>query len=196
MKEINTKEFAYAFCDMLEGLMQQFTCVGEWDWGNPAGITGALPTYELTTQDNQKVWCALVEYVNAGTFEKNRKGILATFPVDKKQSLGSEMATIVPYEFSRKFNTLAYHEGDDYEIRNYGKVTAGRAAIKRTYFFDHMNRQHPDLIFIDEEERPYINVYKYSGELSKEQFAEQTYNITKLLSDFKKQYHKEVYRTE
>ena len=48
-----------------------------------------------------------------------------------------------------------------------------------------MNQYHSKLVFVDEEDKSYIKVYEYSNELDKEDFAKQTYNITKLLAEFK-----------
>lgn len=188
MKEINTKEYAYAFCNMLESIMKQFKNIGEWTWGNPAGQSGKLQTYELVADTDKKTWCTIIEYVNARTGEPNRKGILATFPCNSHQSLGGIMNTMIPYEFNRRCNTRAYYEKNNYEIRNYGKVTVGRSGIKRPEFFDYMNRHHPELVFLDEEDKPYIKVYEYSNELTKEEFARQTYNVTELLTEFKEKY--------
>ena len=117
MNEANTKKFADEFCNMVQSLMIQFECIGNWKWGNPAGQTEPLPTYELITSSGYKVWCSIDEYVNAGTGVPNRKGILATFPVNKQQSLGSVMSSMVPYKFSRIFNTRAYTNNDEVEIR-------------------------------------------------------------------------------
>lgn len=187
MDEINTKKFADEFCDMIQSLMMQFECVGNWKWGNPAGLTEYLPTYELITNSGCKVWCSIIEYVNAGTGAPNRKGILATFPVNKQQSLGSIMSTMIPYEFSRAFNTRAYANNSKIEIRNYGKVTVGRAGIKKENFFEYMEELHQS-VFLDEENRKYIIAYQYKDSMKKYDFAEQTYRLTKLLYDFKQQY--------
>lgn len=187
MDEINTKEFADEFCDMIQLLMMQFECIGNWQWGNPAGQTEPIPTYELITATGYKVWCTIVEYVNAGTGNPNRKGILSTFPVSRQQSLGAIMSSMIPYEFSRAFNVRAYRYNDEFEIRNYGKVTVGRAGIKRENFFEYMER-FPQSVFLDEENTKYVIAYQYKGSMTKEDFAEQTYRITKLLYDFKQQY--------
>jgi len=118
----------------------------------------------------------------------NRKGIVASFPVDKKQTLGSVMATIIPYEYNKIFNTRAYFEGEKYEIRNYGKVTVGRAGIKKEEFFEYMNTNHPDLVFLDEEDKPYIKCYEYMNEITKDEFSKQTFKLTQLLNEFKRIY--------
>lgn len=189
MKEINTESSAVIFCDMIASLMEKGRYVGDWSWGDPAGQVEGLPTYELESKAGNKFWCTIVEYCNAGTCIQNRRGILATFPVDKPQSLGSVMATMIPYEFSRRFNTRAYcDEQNNYEIRNYGKVTVGRSAIKREYFFEYMKMNSPEKVLLDEEGKEYIVVYTYCRQLNFDQFCEQTYDITKLLSDFKKLY--------
>ncbi len=187
MNEANTKKFADEFCNMVQSLMIQFECIGNWKWGNPAGQTEPLPTYELITSSGYKVWCSIDEYVNAGTGVPNRKGILATFPVNKQQSLGSVMSSMVPYKFSRIFNTRAYTNNDEVEIRNYGKVTVGRAGIKKEDFFEYMGK-FPQSVFLDEENRKYVIAYQYKERMTKDDFAEQTYRLTKLLYEFKQQY--------
>ena len=50
MNEANTKKFADEFCNMVQSLMIQFECIGNWKWGNPAGQTEPIPTYELTAR--------------------------------------------------------------------------------------------------------------------------------------------------
>lgn len=186
MNEINTKKFADEFCDMIQSLMMQFECVGNWKWGNPDGLTEYVPTYELITNSGCKVWCSIMEYVNTGTGIANRKGILATFPASKQQSLGSIMSTMIPYEFSRAFSTRAYASNSKVEIRNYGKVTAGRAGIKKEKFFKYMEK-FPQSVFLDEENRKYVIAYQYKERMTKHNFAEQTYRFTKLLYEFKQQ---------
>ncbi len=188
MKDINTREYAVAFCEHVDQLMKQFECVGNWKWGDPAGQSDGIPTYEIVTKDGKKVWCAIIEYSNSGTGEPNRRGILATFPVDKKKTLGSVMATMIPYEDTEKFNTRAYYAGDYYEIRNYGRVTVGREPIKRDDFFEYMNTKYPDLVFFDEKNKRYIKCYEYKKEMTKEAFAKQTYELTRLLAEFKGMY--------
>lgn len=188
MNEINTKEYADQFCNMLQSLMSQFGSVGNWNWGNPAGQSDPLPTYEIITPRGEKVWCCVVEYVNAGTGVPNRKGILATFPVQRKQSLGSVMSAMIPYKFSKTFNTRAYCKEDAFEIRNYGKVTVGRAGIKKDDFFRYMEKQSSESVFMDEEDKKYILAYHYKGTLSRDSFARQTYRLTKMMADFKEQY--------
>ena len=112
---------------------------------------------------------------------------MATFPVNKQQSLGSVMSSMVPYKFSRIFNTRAYTNNNEVQIRNYGKVTAGRAGIKKEDFFEYMEKFHQS-VFLDEENRKYVIAYQYSERMTKEDFAEQTYSFTKLLYEFKQQY--------
>ena len=57
--------------------------------------------------------------------------------------------------------------------------------MRKIQFFNYMNQYHSKLVFVDEEDKSYIKVYEYSNELDKEDFAKQTYNITKLLAEFK-----------
>lgn len=95
---------------------------------------------------------------------------------------------LLQYEFKRTFNTRAYTDGNKVEIRDYGKVTVGRAGIKKTDFFNYMQEKHPELVFIDEENKMYLKVYEYNGILLKEDFAAYTVKFTKLMDEFKKQY--------
>lgn len=190
MKQINTYEYAVAFCNMAEKLMKQYEYIGDLKWGNPAEQTDRIPTYELITPEGKKVWCSIIEYVNAGTGIPNRRGILATFPVEKRQSLGSIMATMIPYEYKKTYNTRAYFEDNNYEIRNYGKITVGRAGIKKENFFEYMNENYSNIVYLDEVDNPYIKCYEYKNELTKKDFARQTYELTKLLSEFKSLYRK------
>lgn len=189
MKQINTKEFANSFAAMIEELMHKFKYVGEWNWGDPAGQIDDLPTYEITAKEGT-IWCTIIEWGNATTLEPNRKGIVATFPVRSKQSLGHIMATNIPYEFKRTYTTRAYSDGDRVEIRNYGKVTVGRAGIKKLDFFNYMSIHHPELVFIDEENQKYIKAFEYERKLSKDEFASQSAKLTLLMDEFKKQYRK------
>ncbi len=189
MKQINTKEFADSFAAMLEELMHDFKYVGKWNWGDPAGQIDKLPTYEITSKKGI-IWCTIIEWGNATTLEPNRKGIVATFPVRDNRSLGHIMATNIPYEFKRTYTTRAYSEGESVEIRNYGKVTVGRAGIKKTDFFNYMTMHYPDLVFVDEENKKYIKAFEYEGNLSKDEFALQVVKLTFLMDEFKKPYRK------
>ena len=62
MNEINTKDYAIQFCNMLNELMKKYEYVGDWNWGDPAGQTEPLPTYEVKTEEGEKVWCAIVQW--------------------------------------------------------------------------------------------------------------------------------------
>lgn len=187
MKQSNTKEFAVEFCDMLKRLMEKYKYVGDWGWGAPGG-QDVLPVYEIKTKDGNIIWCSLVEYCNSRTGEPNRRGILAGFPAEKKQSLGSVMATMIPYSFSRTMNTRAYVDDNSVEIRDYGKHTVGRAGIRKEDFFNYMEKNYPDKVLLDEEDKKYVNVYRYDEVLTAEEFASQTYEMTMMLADFKRQY--------
>ena len=188
MNEINTKDYAIQFCNMLNELMKKYEYVGDWNWGDPAGQTEPLPTYEVKTEEGEKVWCAIVEYTNSGTGVPNRRGILATYPSETRKSLGSVMATMIPYNFSRTMNTRAYSDGNKVEIRDYGKHTVGRTGIKREDFFNYMEEQCADKVLLDEEDKKYVNVYSFDGELTTEEFARQTVEFVNIIADYKKRY--------
>lgn len=184
-KEINNKEFSYEFCNKAESIMSLFKYLGMRKWGDGGGYTMELPTYELATDSGEKVWCATVEFVNYNTGVPNRRGIIATFPISQNQTLGQTMATVIPYEYSRRFNTLAFCCGDHYEIRNYGKITVGRAGVSREDFFNYLKELYPGIACEDDDGQKYFKVYEFDGELTKSQFAKQTYDATKLLSELK-----------
>ena len=139
MVENNNKDYAMQFVNNIENILQKAKYIGKWNWGNPAGQGNGLDTYELVNKSGMKVWCTIIEYLNAGTGEPNRCGVLATYPVDKKQSLGSILSVTIPYEFSKRFNSRAYSDGSCYELRNYGKITVGRTGIKRDNFFNYFD---------------------------------------------------------
>lgn len=185
MIQINTKAFADEFCSMLEALLKQFDYVGEKRWGDPSGVNGLLETYEITA-NHGKAWCALDEYGYAG--EVNRKGIVIDFASENK-SFANPVATVfIPYDFSKRFYTRAYNQDNYYEIRNYGRFTVGRKPLKQKDFFDYVQKNYPELVFHDEENKLYIKAYHYRESMDKETFAEQTFSFLKLISDFKKQY--------
>ena len=185
MEQLNTKGYAIEFCDMLQKLMEGFKYVGDWSWGNPAGQAEEIPVYEIVTKEGKRTWCSIIEYGNSRTGEPNRRGILATFPVEKKQSLGSIMATMIPYSYTRTVNTRAFVDDTVVEIRDYGKHTVGRAGIKKEDFFNYMEQKYPDKVLLDEEGQKYVNVYRFEGELTAEDFARQTYEMTSILADYK-----------
>ena len=188
MRQINTKEFASDFFVMIDRILHEFKYVGDWNWGDPAGQIEGLPTYEVISMKYGKVWCAITEWGNSSTGEPNRKGVLVTFPSASKQSLGHIMAANIPYEFKRIYNTRAYTDGNNVEIRNYGKLTVGRAGIKKSDFFDFMQGNQPDLVFIDEEKKLYAKVFEYNGELNSTDFADQIVRFTMILDNFKRKY--------
>ena len=174
---------------MLEKLMQSFKYIGDRIWSDSSGgASEGIPVYEIQTKDGNKLWCSIIEYGNSNTGEPNRRGILTTFPVDKKQSLGSIMAAVMPYTYNRSVNTRAFTDGDAVEIRDYGKHTVGRAGIKREKFFNYMEQNYPGKVLLDEEDKKYVNVYQFKGTLTAEKFAEQTYEMTSILNDYKQQY--------
>ena len=188
MNEINTKDYAISFCRRLNELMKKYEYVGDWNWGDPAGTSGSLPTYEIKKEDGEKVWCTLVEFTHSGTGKPNRMGILATYPSKSKKSLGSVMATMVPYEFSRSMNTRAYSDGENIEIRDYGRHTVGKAGIKREDFFNYIEEHYAEKILFDEEDKKYVNVYSFQKELSEEEFVQQTIEFVNIISNFKSYY--------
>ena len=188
MIENNNKEYAEQFVKNIETILSDAKYLGKWKWGDPAGQSEGIDTYEVESNNGIKVWCSIIEYVNAGTGIPNRCGILATYPVKSKQSLGSILAATIPYEFSKRFNTRAYCDGENYEIRNYGKITVGRAGIKKEDFFEFFEEKYPNKVFMDEESAKYIKIYEYKAELSLEQFANQTCEAVVLLEEFKKKY--------
>jgi len=49
MQEINTFEYAMEFCNHVEKIMKQYECIGNYKWGNPAGQSEGIPTYQIVT---------------------------------------------------------------------------------------------------------------------------------------------------
>jgi hypothetical protein len=186
MNETNTFEFAEAFNGMIEKLLIKCKCIGNRTWGNPAGQTGELPTYEIISKYGT-VWCATIAWCDVHGNE-NRKGIIATFPVKTKQTLGQIAEVIIPYEFSRRNNTRAFYEISKIEIRCYGKFTVGRAGLKKVDFFNYLNKINPQLIMLDEEGKQYINIFEYEDNMSFNMFADQIVKFIVLVDGFKKQY--------
>lgn len=186
MNQTNTFEFAEEFSEMIEKLLENCKCVGDWAWGNPAGQTGELPTYEIISKYGT-IWCAMITWCNNHGNE-NRKGIITTFPVSKTQTLGQIVEVTIPYEFSRLYNTRAFSDKNKIEIRNYGKFTVGRAGLKKSAFFEYVSRTVPQLMMLDEEDKQYINVFEYEDKMSFEMFADQIVKFTMLINEYKKQY--------
>lgn len=187
IQENNTRQFADKFCSMLSKILLECNYIGRRNWGDPAGQTCDLETYEVKSASGDVIWCTIVEWVNSGTRVENRKGIIATFPTTDK-SLGHIVSIMVPYENKNSFNTRAYTDGQKVEIRNYGRVTVGRSGIKRTDFFNYFEREYPQLVFADEEGKKYIKAIEYDEILTHAEFAEQIVNLTILLEEFKKSY--------
>lgn len=59
MYQINTKEFADEFCEMVNKIFAEYKYIGDWNWGDPAGQKEGLPTYEIISK---KIWYSLVYY--------------------------------------------------------------------------------------------------------------------------------------
>ena len=188
MRENNNKEYAFQFVQNVESILSEARYCGKWNWGDPAGQSEGIDTYEIENRNGMKVWCATIEYVNAGTGVPNRCGVLATFPPERKQSLGSILNVMIPYEFSRHYNTRAFAEDNRYEIRNYGKITVGRAGLKKEDFFDYFEKYYPNKVYLDEESKKYIKIYEYVDTISLDEFSEQTCEAVVLLEEFKAQY--------
>lgn len=51
-----------------------------------------------------------------------------------------------------------------------------------------MNINHSELVFLDEEDKPYIKCYEFKNEMTKEDFSTQTYALTQLMEEFKSVY--------
>jgi hypothetical protein len=187
MIEMNNEKYSEWFYKMCENQLKNFECIGDWKWGNPAGISDEQPTYEISAK-NGTVWCSLVEWLESGSGTVNRCGITATLPSEKRQSLGQIVDITIPYFFSRRFNTRAFKDGNHIEIRNYGKFTVGRAGLKKQDFFDYVNSVDSERIEIDEEGKEYIVVFDIYDDLSSDDFAEQLVKFTILIRDFKLQY--------
>lgn len=186
MQQINTEEFATEFYNMIDNiLIHNFKKVGDWQWGDPAGLSDEVPVYEINSKYGT-VWCSTIIWTDPYGYE-NRKGVLATFPVTKKPSLGQIVNIVIPYVFKRIYNTRAFYEKNDYEIRNYGKFTIGRASLKKETFFNYIAEVNHELIMIDEEGKKYINIFKYEDSLTPDLFAEQIVKFTLLIDRFKKQ---------
>ena len=188
MKQINNEYYAKKIFEIFEGLLNQFKIINNKKWGNPAGQTDEMETFEIKNNEGT-IWCSLIEWTNAGTLETNRVGLIATIPLENKtSSLGHIVEVTIPFEFNRRFNTRAYKENGLVEIRNYGKFSIGRKGIKKKDFFDFLRKKNKDLINIDEEKKEYITVFSIKdGQLSKEDFANSLIKFTYLIKEFKDQ---------
>lgn len=186
MRECNTFEFSEAFYNMVEGILQRSKFVGAKNWGNPMGQSAGLDTFEIAA-DGTKMWCAMIEWASGTSGIINRQGFLGTYPTNS-HSLGQLVQVTIPFEFSKRFNTRAYHDGDEVEIRNYGKLTVGRSGLKKKDFFDYVFAVDPDYPQEDENKEMYIPIFKYTKELTAEQFAKQLFRFAKLLDSYKKKY--------
>lgn len=188
MKQINNEYYAKKIFEIFEGLLNQFKVINNKKWGNPAGQTDEMETFEIKNSEGT-IWCSLIEWVNTGTLETNRVGLIATSPLENKtSSLGHIVEVTIPFEFNRRFNTRAYEENGLIEIRNYGKFTVGRKGIKKKEFFDFLRKKNKDLINIDEENKEYITVFSIKDrQLSKEDFANSLIKFTYLIKEFKDQ---------
>lgn len=171
---------------MIEEQFEKCKYVGDWAWGNPAGLSEAIPTYEVNSKYGI-VWCAKISWTDSFGNE-NRKGILVTLPSKKNQSLGQIVEVTIPYEFSRVFNTRAFCDNVKTEIRNNGKFTVGRAGLKKQDFFDYVAEVDPSRLLIDEEGKNYLTVFDYKSKMSSESFSDQIVTFTLLVDNFKKRY--------
>ena len=187
MKQINTKDYAESFGKIVAKCLQEGKYVGDWIWGNPAGQSGSLPTYEVHLGED-KIWCTSITWASASAGVENRKGVMATYPSNTNKTLGQVIEITIPYEFKRIYNTRAYTENNSYEIRSYGKYTVGRSGIKKQDFFDYIRGVDPTLIFIDEESKEYIKVFEYEETKSTSEFITQLIKYFKLVDTFKRTY--------
>lgn len=117
----------------------------------------------------------------------NRQGFIGTYPTNS-HSLGQLVDITILFEYSRRFNTRAYRDGDDFEIRSYGKYTAGRSGLKKEDFFKYVFSIAPDYIKEDENHEYYVPVFVYTYEMTKEQFANQLIRFTSILDSYKRRF--------
>ena len=188
MNQINTKEFAMKFYAICKDIIEDGRFVGERVWGDPAGLIGELPTYEISS-NGIAIWCAMIQWVKAGSDEINRVGVITTMPNEKNSSLGQIVNITVPFEFKRTYNTRAYRIGENIEIRNYGKFTIGRSGLKKKDFFEYARVKAPDMVFIDEENKEYIKVLELKNEsMNKQKFLNAIIKFSLLIANFKEDY--------
>lgn len=64
MKQINIKDCAESFGKIVAKCLQEGKYVGDWIWGNPAGQSGSLPTYEVHLGED-KIWCTSITWASA-----------------------------------------------------------------------------------------------------------------------------------
>lgn len=162
MKKVDDKHKTEMVISELEKVIKSFKCVGEYQWGNPAGLTPGLDVYEIS-DGVRKVWLSMIEWLDAGTFEPNRSGIIALIPeINQKGQLSQSFEMTIPYYFSKKFYTRLFEDDDNFEIRNYGKFTIGRTGLKMKYFFDYLKENnYEDEIKYDEDGKEYITILNF-----------------------------------
>ena len=186
MRECNTLAFSASFYKMVEDILKSGRNIGAKNWGNPMGSTYGLDTYEIEA-DGDKMWCSMIEWASGTSRHINRQGFIGTYPT-KSNSLGQLVDITIPFEYSKRFNTRAYHDGDDVEIRHYGKFPVGRSGLKKKDFFDYVFSVAPDYVKEDENHEYYIPVFRYTREMTVELFAKQLIRFTKIVDSYKKKF--------
>lgn len=193
MNKIDDREKIRTLFELLENtIKEKFKYVGKRKWGNPSGNQQELDVYEIEDGVN-KIWLSTTEWCNASSGEINRCGIITTLPdYNRRNTLGQIFEMNMPYHFSKLFNTRVYEEGNEVEIRNYGKFTIGRRGLKKQYFFDYLRENgFEDEIKYDEEGKEYISVIKIKDNNIDSQYLKyRLIKWTNLLKEFKDYYRK------
>lgn len=185
MDECNNIKVAKKIYKLFGDKLNEFKSVGLRELGNPAGTT-KLYTYEIKHND-RSLYCAQVQWVQSGTSEYNRCGILISLPsANPNESLGQITDIVIPYEFSRRFNCRAYEDNGLIELRSYGKYTIGRSSLKKNDFFDYIYKTNLTPLCIDEEGKRYVTIMHIENYLiTKEEFAKSIFNFAFLIKGFK-----------
>lgn len=193
MYKIDDLERTKEISKLLETKLQRFMSIGTKTWSDPGGYRHEEEVFELNNEHGI-IWASKTEWGNASTLEPNRRGIITTLP-NKSDQLGQIFEMTMPYYFSRQFNTRVYEEANLIEIRNYGRFTIGRRALKKKDFFNYLKvNGYESEINYDEENKEYVKVMEINNmDIPEEYFCERFIKLTNIVKEFK-DFYRSIYK--
>lgn len=165
--KVNNKERVIEIFNLIKKEVHKGKNIGLKKWGNPAGAY-KNDTYELINGIDT-IWVNLITWTNSATNKENRKAIGVCSPKNDTTSLAPQLDVILPYEYSKKFDTRIYENSYKIQIRKYGEFTVCGKSIKREEFFDYLRKNgYSDYIEIDEDGEKFINIMCIDDEFNYE----------------------------
>ena len=183
-RKVDNKNRVIEIFNIIENEIKKGEYIGIRTWGDPAGSYND-DTYALSNGE-ESIFVNLGEFYCAGSSYINRKVIGVCSPRKDGQSLDTQLAVVLPYEYSKRFNTRIYENDINIQIRNYGRFTVGRKGLARKVFFDYLrNNGYSDEINLDEEGKEFISILDVNKNLDYETIVNSLIKWKNIIEKFK-----------